>query len=324
MNIKLRLTSTPSLRCQTGCRFLAFTLVSLATAAVQARDFRVNQLPNGAVNRCANCHISPSGGGNRNAFGLAVQSITGSGSAPFWRLSLAILDSDGDGFTNGEELGDPNGDGVPVPGAPVTIPGQAASRPNPAPLDLGMPEVQPDGTSVRLQWTGGLGAGFMIQWTDSLTEASWMNLLTLAERQVTFPALEAGGFFRLVDRPTNTVRALTVQLNGSSEVPPVSTMGVGSGFLSLEGSRLVYRIPFSGLSSEASGAHIHGPASTAESAAVLYPLVGAQGTAGALAGEVTLDSDAHRNLLFGSQTYVNINTLAHGDGEIRGQIAPVP
>ena len=43
------------------------------------------------------------------------------------------MDSDGDGFSNGAELGDPDGDGVPIPGAQVTNPGNAASRPNPPP-----------------------------------------------------------------------------------------------------------------------------------------------------------------------------------------------
>ncbi len=44
---------------------------------------------------------------------------------------LAALDSDGDGTTNGEELGDPDGDGVPVDGAVVTNPADSASTPPP-------------------------------------------------------------------------------------------------------------------------------------------------------------------------------------------------
>ena len=48
-----------------------------------------------------------------------------------WNAGLAALDSDGDGATNGEELGDPGGDGVPVDGAVVTNPGDAASTPPP-------------------------------------------------------------------------------------------------------------------------------------------------------------------------------------------------
>ncbi|OQS02486.1 hypothetical protein THRCLA_05133 [Thraustotheca clavata] len=47
-------------------------------------------------------HVDPSGGGDRNAFGkdFASNGMT-------WTTALCKLDSDGDGATNGEELGDP-------------------------------------------------------------------------------------------------------------------------------------------------------------------------------------------------------------------------
>ncbi|WP_205880802.1 putative Ig domain-containing protein [Limisphaera ngatamarikiensis] len=107
-----------------------------------ARDFRVNQLPNGRVFGCANCHISPSGGGARNPFGNRVFQIIGGSSAPvpFWGPGLAAEDSDGDGYCNGEELGDPDGDGQPLPGAMVSNPGSASSRQtNAAPVFVGAP-----------------------------------------------------------------------------------------------------------------------------------------------------------------------------------------
>lgn len=95
-----------------------------------ARDFRVSMLPNGQVFSCANCHVNPGGGGPRNAFGQAVEQIVRGGAAtPFWSATLASRDSDGDGFTNGQELGDPDGDGRPADGARVTNPGLASSRP---------------------------------------------------------------------------------------------------------------------------------------------------------------------------------------------------
>lgn len=102
----------------------------------EGRDFRVNQLPNGSRNRCANCHFNAGGGGPRNEFGQAVQAITGTSSRAFWSAALAGQDSDGDGFTNGEELGDPDGDGKPTAGAAVFLPGDADSHPvaNEAPV----------------------------------------------------------------------------------------------------------------------------------------------------------------------------------------------
>jgi hypothetical protein len=118
--------SFPSLKIQA---LVVGAVVCLALPEVSARSFRVNQLPNGNVLGCANCHVSPSGGGARNPFGQAVGAITGSSSIPFWSASLAALDSDGDGFSNGFELGDPEGDGNVTPGWKVTNPGSAASKP---------------------------------------------------------------------------------------------------------------------------------------------------------------------------------------------------
>lgn len=77
---------------------------------VDARSKRVNQIPNGNINRCANCHIDPNGGGPRNAFGSTVGAsyLDGNGDV-IWNASLAQKDSDNDGATNGQELQDPDG-----------------------------------------------------------------------------------------------------------------------------------------------------------------------------------------------------------------------
>lgn len=65
-----------------------------------------NQVPN-APNGCGTCHLSEAGGGPRNLFGQAVQASLVTGQVNW--SSLVDLDSDDDGFTNGEELGDPRG-----------------------------------------------------------------------------------------------------------------------------------------------------------------------------------------------------------------------
>jgi hypothetical protein len=95
----------------------------------QARPNRPDQIPNGQVNRCANCHISPSGGGLRTEFGLDIEEffLTPQGTV-VWGPELAALDSDGDGRSNGSELQDPSGTwraGQAQPGDPgaVTNPG---------------------------------------------------------------------------------------------------------------------------------------------------------------------------------------------------------
>ncbi len=96
----------------------------------EARNWRSGQIPNGFQNNCSNCHFRSSGGGARTSFGEAVNArVDRKSRAEFWNAALAALDSDDDGFTNGEELGDPDGDGVPIPGAQVTHPGDPNSFP---------------------------------------------------------------------------------------------------------------------------------------------------------------------------------------------------
>lgn len=109
---------------------LILAVAALDPVSALARDFRVGMMPNGTAFGCATCHNSASGGGSRNPFGQAVNARVSPGSrAAFWNAALAALDSDGDGFTNGEELGDPDGDGVAIVGWKATNPGSAASKP---------------------------------------------------------------------------------------------------------------------------------------------------------------------------------------------------
>src|ERR1043166_8852491 len=85
-------------------RFSLVVAVVLVAAAAQARPQFVSLFPNGTKidgQGCQNCHNSPQGGDARNPFGLAMDHNSFSWSP------VCPLDSDGDGQTNGQELGDP-------------------------------------------------------------------------------------------------------------------------------------------------------------------------------------------------------------------------
>ena len=116
--------------------FLLGSLVIITFSIIIARDFRVSEIPNGNKFACANCHINPGGGGQRNAFGTAIEneflSAPGAAGHVQWSSALATIDSDGDGFTNGEELQDPSGiwtSGAIGNSSLVTNPGDKNSHP---------------------------------------------------------------------------------------------------------------------------------------------------------------------------------------------------
>lgn len=106
--------------------------VAATASRADARSFRQSQIPN-SPGQCLTCH-EMFAGGPRNAFGQDVENALGepASSADVDWSSIFNLDSDGDGFTNGEELGDPNGTwtiGTMPPSGPVYDPSDAASLP---------------------------------------------------------------------------------------------------------------------------------------------------------------------------------------------------
>ena len=112
---------------------------SLVCGVAFAKSNFKSKIPNGSVNGCATCHTSTSPAA-WNAFGLDVED-TLVGISVDWS-AVCDLDSDGDGWTNGEELLDPDctwsvGDPDPGSSADVTKPGDA----NDVPPE---PEPEPD------------------------------------------------------------------------------------------------------------------------------------------------------------------------------------
>ena len=107
---------------------VGLALLLAAQSAFAFSSFRA-RIPNGTLlaspASCINCHDAD--GPPLNSFGDAFVNANSS-----WTVALAAMDSDGDGFSNGRELGDSAGswvEGNPNPPGPVFYPGDAASHP---------------------------------------------------------------------------------------------------------------------------------------------------------------------------------------------------
>ncbi len=116
--------------------------VVFGASNVEARQFRVDQVPNNQW-ECGLCHQGGLGGAPLNDFGKQVEDNLSSPkrSADVDWQAIYDLDADGDGFTNGEELGDPNGDwseGDPDPEREPTDPNDSGSFPEETGGDTGV------------------------------------------------------------------------------------------------------------------------------------------------------------------------------------------
>ncbi len=118
--------------------------------------------------------------------------------------------------------------------------------------------------------------------------------------------------------------SFTVPLTGAQQVPPVASPGSGSADLTYDPSTKVvtWTITFSGLSSDPTMAHFHGPAASGKNGPVKVWLSekGAAVTS-PLKGQATLSSADAQEFVSG-QMYINVHTKDHPAGEIRGQVQP--
>lgn len=122
--------------------------LSLSPLAAFASAGYQSDIPNGLAVGCVACHLANNDPG-LNLFGQAVSATKRSG-LPHWP-SLFELDSDADGQTNGQELGDPCGTwrkGQPAPRTTnISNPGRVGSTsttpdvPACAPVDAGVRDL---------------------------------------------------------------------------------------------------------------------------------------------------------------------------------------
>ena len=127
--------------------------------------------------------------------------------------------------------------------------------------------------------------------------------------------------------------------NAANPTTAVVSNGTGTFTATLDTSTNVftYDIAFSGLGSNVTIGHIHGPSATTATGGTTInfgTLAGATFTTGATSGTahgvatlnaatqitLTMSGDSLKKLLFAGLTYANIHTATYGGGEIRGQI----
>ena len=113
---------------------------------------------------------------------------------------------------------------------------------------------------------------------------------------------------------------VTVELEGSQQVPPVETDATGKTEVAFDPEKrmLTWTLSYSGLSSEATGGHFHGPAEPGETAPPVVPI---EEVASGSDGSAELTEEQAEQLMAG-KWYVNVHTTKNPGGEIRGQVRP--
>jgi hypothetical protein len=151
-------------------------------------------------------------------------------------------------------------------------------------------------------------------------------------------------------KPVHFTASLTPQGEVGSTIVSSGT-GLFTGTLDTVTNVFTYTVNYSGLSSNVTLGHIHGPftvGGTANSAGVILnfdpaatasPLASGAtfvkgATSGSATGTVTLNAstaisttvngDSLKKLLLAGKTYANIHTVNNGGGEVRGQVTIVP
>jgi hypothetical protein len=115
-------------------------------------------------------------------------------------------------------------------------------------------------------------------------------------------------------------------MSGASELPANTTTGTGESKASLDTVTKVftYSVSFNDLTGPATAVHFHGPALPAASAPPVVTLThDSPWPADLIKGTATLTNAQIADLKAG-KWYVNVHTVAHPEGEIRGQVTLAP
>ncbi|MGV3570278.1 MAG: CHRD domain-containing protein [Ramlibacter sp.] len=110
----------------------------------------------------------------------------------------------------------------------------------------------------------------------------------------------------------------------ASQVPAAGSGASGRAALryTARGQLLRWEISHAGLSGPVAGGHVHGPAGPGQAGAIVFPLSGPLDTA-PIRGQLRLSPEQYGQLRSG-QWYVDLHTARFPQGELRGQLRPVP
>jgi hypothetical protein len=115
----------------------------------------------------------------------------------------------------------------------------------------------------------------------------------------------------------------SANLTGSQETPPNASSATGSGSVALSADQtsITVDLSFSGLTTPASKAHIHGPAVVGVPTGVVFPLAGVPAaTSGSIPEQSFPITPAQVAQLRSGLFYLNVHSATFPGGEIRGQL----
>ena len=192
--------------------------------------------------------------------------------------------------------------------------------------------------------SGNTITGTTVTWTsssDAIATVSAAGLVTgVAPGTATITATSNGKTGTATVTVVSKIVTFKATMISANEVPPNSSTGTGTFTATLDTTTnlFTYDVTFSGLTSNVTLGHIHGPAAAGVNANPTInfaTLPGGTFTLGATSGTAhgsvtlvaataitsTINGDSLKKLLFAGSTYANIHTTNNGGGEIRGQIA---
>jgi hypothetical protein len=146
-------------------------------------------------------------------------------------------------------------------------------------------------------------------YSDQFSRQAWLPL-----GAALFLAIFAFGSYSSVAAAAD----VKVTLTGDQEVPPVKSVGTGTGTIIIGADRSVSgSVTTTGI--DGTAAHIH-EAATGNSGSVIIPLTKNGDTYTVPAG--TKFTDVQFESFKSGNLYVNVHTVANPGGEIRGQLMP--